>query len=185
MEGRQVKDHRAWEQQSGEFLPGLFFCLRYTRFRGKEASNPDRTTGTETKKKKKRKSPIKACFSSRKMKKRASRKTGNLMTIAVLQPNTIEKLCSPQTHTSRGWVENVDLKPHDGLMGCPHIHTGVVISEKVKEGARTLISAGCWPGAPPSRGQWRTRGEPAFPSPMDRMRHPSPFPMGWYWKEAQ
>lgn len=31
-----------------------FFCLRYTRFRGKEASNPDRTTGTETKKKKKK-----------------------------------------------------------------------------------------------------------------------------------
>lgn len=56
----------------------------------------------QKKKKKKRRSPIKACFSSRKMKKRASRKTGNLMTIAVLQPNTIEKLCSPQTHTSRG-----------------------------------------------------------------------------------
>ena len=59
MERRQVKDHRAWEQQSGEFLPG--FCLRYPRFGGKEASNPDRTTATDKKKKKKEK-PHKSMF---------------------------------------------------------------------------------------------------------------------------
>lgn len=39
------------EQQSGEF-PGLSFCLIYPRFGGKEASNPDRPTGTDKKKKK-------------------------------------------------------------------------------------------------------------------------------------